>query len=98
MYAVIITYKAPLEEIDQALPAHVEWLDQHYAQGTFLASGRREPRNGGVILARQQPLEALHQTLELDPFHSLDLATHEVVQFHPSKLADSLQGFSELFE
>ena len=97
MYAVIITYKVPLTEIDQALDEHIEWLDLYYENGSFLASGRREPRNGRVILVREQPDESLDSILKKDPFHYLGLADHEVIEFHPSKLAPELERNSELF-
>lgn len=51
VYIVILTYIKPLEEIDAAIPAQVEWLKKGHAEGIFLASGRRIPRKGGVILA-----------------------------------------------
>ena len=97
MYAVIITYKVPLTEIDQALDEHIEWLDRYYENGSFLASGRREPRNGGVILVRDQLAEPLDWILKKDPFHHQGLANHEVIEFHPSKLASELEQYSELF-
>ncbi len=46
---VILTYIKPLEEIDEAIPAHVEWLKKGYAEGLFMTSGRRISRNGGVF-------------------------------------------------
>ena len=49
---IVLTYVKPLEEVDALLPAHVAWLDQGYAQGLFLVSGRRVPRTGGVIVTR----------------------------------------------
>ncbi len=52
LYVVVLTYIKPLEEVDDAIPAHVEWLKKGYADGLFLASGRRLPRTGGVILAK----------------------------------------------
>ena len=51
IYVVVLTYIKPLEEVDRAIPAHIEWLKKGYADGLFLASGRRIPRTGGVILA-----------------------------------------------
>jgi uncharacterized protein YciI len=59
VYIVILTYIKPLDEIDAAIPAHVEWLKKGYAEGIFLASGRRIPRNGGVILAKCEVLPLL---------------------------------------
>ncbi len=35
IYVVVLTYIKPLEEIDNAIPAHVEWLKKCYADGLF---------------------------------------------------------------
>lgn len=43
---VVLTYVKPLEEVDAQFAAHVEWLKQGYAEGIFLASGRKIPRSG----------------------------------------------------
>lgn len=47
IYVVVLTYIKPLEEIDSAIPAHVEWLKKGYADGLFLTSGRRIPAPAG---------------------------------------------------
>ena len=33
VYIVILTFIKPLEEIDAAIPAHVEWLKKGYVEG-----------------------------------------------------------------
>ena len=81
VYIVILTYIKPLEEIDAAIPAHVEWLKKRYAEGIFLASGIRNPRNGGVILAKCESLASLEERLREDPFQALKLATVEIIPF-----------------
>lgn len=97
MYIVLLNYTAPLERIDEAIPAHVEWLNEHYAAGRFMASGRREPRTGGVILTRDMPHEVLTELVASDPFARLDLAYHDIIQFSPSKYAHELKGLEHLF-
>lgn len=84
VYIVILTYIKPLEEIDSAIPAHVEWLKKGYAEGIFLTSGRRIPRNGGVILAKCESLASLEERLREDPFQRLKLATAKIIPFEPS--------------
>ncbi|AEK37304.1 hypothetical protein CVAR_1951 [Corynebacterium variabile DSM 44702] len=90
MYAVILDYIRPLDEIDAALADHVTWLDAQYAAGTFLASGRREPRVGGMIIAADVSRDVLDAALAGDPFAVRSLATHTVYEFHPSKWADGV--------
>lgn len=67
---------------------HVRFLDRNFEAGHFLASGRRVPRTGGVILARQMEKENLEEILLGDPFQKNDVATYEIVEFTPSKFAN----------
>ncbi|MCK6711234.1 YciI family protein [Enterobacter cloacae] len=90
VYIVILTYIRPLEEIDAAIPAHIEWLKKGYAEGIFLASGRRVPRNGGVILAKCESLASLEERLREDPFQRLKLATADIIPFEPSMKTERL--------
>ncbi|MBG6245948.1 hypothetical protein CS369_16400 [Candidatus Symbiopectobacterium sp. 'North America'] len=92
VYVVVLTYVRPLEAIDEQIPAHVEWLKQGYADGVFLASGRRIPRTGGVILAKSDSLEQLQVRLNQDPFQKLGLAHADIIPFDASMTAPALQG------
>ncbi|MEG5897315.1 hypothetical protein UXO98_23760, partial [Enterobacter chengduensis] len=67
-----------------------EWLKKGYSEGIFLASGRRIPRNGGVILAKSENLASLEERLREDPFQRLKLATAEIIPFEPSMKAEFL--------
>ena len=68
MHIVTLTYTAQLDDIDAALDEHVAWLDENFFDGTFLASGRRDPRVGGVILVADIPRTDLDGRLARDPF------------------------------
>ncbi len=37
IYVVVLTYIKPLEAVDRAIPAHIEWFKNGYADGLFLA-------------------------------------------------------------
>ncbi|QFI54616.1 YciI family protein [Aeromonas simiae] len=95
MFVVTLTYVRALAEIDALIPAHVEWLKAHYAAGHFLASGRRVPRTGGVILAHGLTREALEQVLASDPFRLAGVADYEVLEFVPSMSAAGLEALQE---
>jgi uncharacterized protein YciI len=91
MFMVTLTYLVDLSEVDAALPEHVAWLDQQYADGVFVASGRLVPRVGGMILVAGTSREDLKRRLALDPFGRLGLAEHAIVEFVPSRVADGLE-------
>ena len=92
MFVVLLTYTKPLDVIDALLEEHVRFLDANYARGVFLASGRREPRTGGVILARAQSRGALETILADDPFSREGAAAYEVIEFIPGKVTPQLDG------
>ncbi len=91
IYVAILTYVRPLEEIDRHVEAHIEWLRRHYADGTFLLSGRRVPRTGGVIVTRGESLEAVEALLKTDPFQQHGLATVDIIPLQVAMAADGLK-------
>ncbi|RZQ63586.1 YciI family protein [Amycolatopsis suaedae] len=95
MYVVLLHYTAPLEEIDYVLPDHAEWLARQYEHGNFLASGRRNPRTGGVIIARPMLRGKLDAILATDPFALNHLATYEVIEFSATRTAPEFSPVNE---
>jgi uncharacterized protein YciI len=87
MFIVTLTYLKPVDEVDALMAGHIAWLDQGYADGLFVASGRRVPRTGGVILARSGDERALRETLARDPFAVHGAARFDVVEFALTKTA-----------
>jgi uncharacterized protein YciI len=96
MFIVLLTYRKPLAEIDRLMNEHVAWLKKNYASGLFIASGRRVPRTGGVILARTADLEAVRAAVLEDPFVSHDAATFEIIEFTASMTAPGAEVFKLL--
>ncbi|HJR59912.1 MAG TPA: YciI family protein [Vicinamibacterales bacterium] len=91
LFVVELIYKAPLAEIDAAMTAHVRFLKKHYASGQFLVSGRKIPRDGGVILAVGDSREQIEAVMGEDPFCARGLADVRIIQFRPSQRADDIQ-------
>jgi uncharacterized protein YciI len=87
MYVVSLTYQASLEAIDDALEAHRQFLDQHFAAGIFIAAGPKLPREGGVILAAGIEREKLDALLATDPFAVQGLARYTVTEFKATRIA-----------
>jgi uncharacterized protein YciI len=92
MFVVLLTYTQPLAAVDALLPAHSEFLQRMYQTGTFLLSGRKEPRDGGVILANAASAQELGSVLAQDPFHVHSVASYQVIEFLPTMAASALQS------
>jgi uncharacterized protein YciI len=90
MFVIELVYKAPLTEIDAAMKPHMAWLKRHYASGTFVASGRKVPRDGGIILATAKDRATVEAIVAEDPFVARGLAEARVIEFRASQRADDL--------
>ena len=91
MFVIELVYTAPLAEIDAAMAAHVAFLKKHYASGHFLVSGRKIPRDGGIIIAAGSSREEIEAIVRKDPFVTRGLADFRVVEFRASQRAKALE-------
>ena len=91
MFVVELIYKAALEEIDARMKAHMAFLKKHYASGHFLVSGRKIPREGGIILAVGKSRADIEAIMREDPFCKHGLADFRVIEFRASQRADDVQ-------
>ncbi len=96
MFIIALTYIRPIADIEANLQAHRQFLDKYYAAGTFLLSGRKEPRNGGIIIAKAGSLAEVQKIVQEDPFHQANVAEYEITEFLPSKTAADLVQYREL--
>ena len=90
MFIIELTYKVELAQIDAAMKAHVAWLRTHYDAGTFVVSGRKVPRDGGIILAVGHDRAAIEAIVAADPFVARGLADYRLVEFNASQRADDI--------
>jgi uncharacterized protein YciI len=95
MFIINLTYKTELEKVDQHLNEHIEFLNEQYELGNFLASGRKIPRTGGIILSKVENKSELVKIIEKDPFKINELADYELTEFIPNKTCDELKFLIE---
>jgi uncharacterized protein YciI len=91
MFVIELVYKTDLATIDAHMRAHMKFLKQYYAAGRFLVSGRKIPRDGGIILAVGGSREEIEAIAGEDPFVTKGLATARVIEFRASQIADGIQ-------
>ena len=80
MFIVNITYIKPIEEIERHLADHIAWLDGYYLSGNFIASGRKIPRTGGVILVNAASKDLIENMFKSEPFYIAKFATYEIIE------------------
>ena len=85
MFVIELAYKVDLTQIDAHMKAHVAFLKKHYAAGTFLVSGRKIPRDGGIIIAAGKNRIEIEEIIKEDPFVARGLAEFRIIEFRASQ-------------
>lgn len=89
MYIVDLTYHRPIAEVDGHLEGHITWLKKYFQDGTFIASGRKNPRTGGVILVKGIDRAQLDAIVAQDPFNAV--AHYEITDVALSTTASGFE-------
>ncbi|MCX4712864.1 YciI family protein [Streptomyces sp. ID03-2B] len=90
MFVLELTYTAPVERVDALMREHIAWLDEQYAAGVFIASGRKNPRDGGVILAVGDDRAAIEKIAAADPFAEHQVCAYRITEFIATKTSPEL--------
>lgn len=91
MFVIELSYKVDLAEIDAHMAAHVIFLKRYYDSGNFLVSGRKIPRDGGIILAVGKNRRQIETIIQEDPFYVHGLADFRIIEFRASQRAGDIQ-------
>jgi uncharacterized protein YciI len=91
MFVIELIYKVDLTRIDAHMAAHMKFLKKYYASGHFLVSGRKIPRDGGIILAVGGSRQEIEAIVKEDPFVERGLAEFRVIEFRASQRADDIE-------
>lgn len=90
MFIIELIYKAPLEEIDAHMKAHVAYLNKYYKSKNFIVSGRKVPRDGGIIIATSATKKEIEKIIKQDPFYTHRLADFNIIEFNASQKANNI--------
>ena len=91
MFIFSLTYVKPLSEVERLLPAHIQFLDEHYKKHLFMCSGRKIPRTGGIILCNSADMVEAKAIMGKDPFYKEGIAQYDIIEFVPSKSSEAFQ-------
>jgi uncharacterized protein YciI len=92
MFIIDLNYIVPLQELDAHMAAHVKYLKKYYKKNIFVASGRKVPRTGGIILAIANSVEDVEKIITEDPFHKHQLAEFTITHFLSSQYHPDLKN------
>jgi uncharacterized protein YciI len=91
MFIISLTYIKSSEEADKHMEPHMAWVAKGYESGMFVASGRKVPRTGGVLLAlgERSQIEAF---VAADPFAIHEIAAYDISEVAVTKTAPGLEA------
>ncbi|CAN7396432.1 YciI family protein [Rhizobium sp. LjRoot30] len=91
MFILSLTYIKSTQEADVHMQPHLAWVKEGYDKGWFLASGRKVPRTGGVILAVGDRA-TLETFVAEDPFTVHGICTYEITEVALTMVVDGLEA------
>jgi uncharacterized protein YciI len=91
MFVIELTYKVDLGEIDAHMTEHLDFLKKYYTSGHFLVSGRKKPRDGGIIIAVGKDRQQIEAIVREDPFYEHGLADFRIIEFRASQRSNDIQ-------
>ena len=93
MFIISLHYIVPLETLDAHMADHVKFLRKYYKENVFIASGRKVPRTGGIILAVAETKDRVEQIIKEDPFYRHQLAEFTITEFMTSQMHPGFKAF-----
>lgn len=96
MFVVLVRYTKPVDIVMAHLAEHRRFVEECYARGIFIVSGRGADADPGVFVASGVTREELRELIKGDAFYKHSVAEYEIVAFHASRICDALgQEFGE---
>ena len=92
-FLVELTYIVEIAKIDEVITEHRAFLQIGYDKNILLMSGPKNPREGGVIIARGESVEALQEFFSNDPYSINKCAEYKFTEFMPVKHQEFLKDW-----
>ena len=81
MFIIDIHYTAPLGEVDKYMDEHVAYIKKHMENNTFIVTGKKVPRTGGILIANADSKEEVEKIITEDPFYEYKVAEMTITEF-----------------
>lgn len=93
-FVVEITFTAGFGRIEPIVPEHRAFLQVGYDRGWLLMSGPKNPRDGGMVIARAPAKADIEAFFRDDPYAKAGVATYRFTEFNPVKRQAFLESWS----
>ncbi|STQ86573.1 GTP cyclohydrolase [Helicobacter muridarum] len=93
LFVCIVNYIKPLDKVEEVLPLHRAYLQECYNKGFLLASGPKNPRDGGLIIGKFKDKQEAILFSKNDPFCQKDIAEYDIIEFDAVLHSSHLNAF-----
>jgi uncharacterized protein YciI len=91
MHLLILRYTVPIERAEPHVPDHLEYLERHHGDGTFVLSGQTPPPQAGeAILATGLDRTGIEDLTATDPFVKAGVGAYEILTISPDRVHPDL--------
>jgi uncharacterized protein YciI len=91
LHLLVLRYTASEREAAPYVAAHVDFLERHHRDGTFLVSGQTVPSaHGGAIVAAGVDRAAVERITAEDPFVVAGVAGYTITTIDPGRVHPAL--------
>lgn len=96
MFVVVYRSKNNPGILDEQNSDHIDYLNEQFKNGNFIASGKiNPPDQGGIIIANVCTKDDLLQIISKDPFYANEMADYDIFDFTPSMACEELEWICE---
>lgn len=90
IFILDINYTSSLDAVDKLLEAHRAFIKQDHPGVVFLISGPKNPRTGGVIIAKASNREDIERCCNADPFVTGGVCEYHITEISPKNTLPEL--------
>ena len=95
MYLLLGRYTAPSDQVDPHRDGHVAWVQEHVAQGHFLAGALEEGGVGGAIVARASSRDEVEAWTREDPFIANGVFAYNIRGYEVAFTTPGVEGLAD---
>jgi len=95
MFLLLGRYTAPLDEVDPHRDGHVAWVQDHVAQGHFLAGALEEGGVGGAIIAKAASRAEVEAWTAEDPFIAHGVFAYDIRSYEVAFTTPGVEGLAD---
>ena len=95
LFVIDIRYTAPYEDIESVRAPHMTFIQQCLDDGFILVSGPKVPRDGGLIIAVGECMDAVQARMAQDPFSTAGVVEMTFTEFDPGTRHPTLAALAQ---